>query len=335
MKTTFLLTFALLLATLPCARAAVGDKASLPSFDKGHIYGEKITTDDLRGKIVFFEYWGINCPPCRASMPHLQEMQQKFGNKGFTVIGSHCQNLSPEVQAFLKDNKVTFPVYQFLSIPEAPLPGGIPFAALIGANGKIVAMGHPTQLYNLVEAEVAKAVNGYPILGDLKLKKYKSLAKNLVSNGRNLDAKIAPVRLEAEAGNEEAAQVCKAFDAWLDEEKQIVQNQCSNNPLRAISSIERLKIAVPSVTEFDEQLATFQKSPGVQKLQDLRKKVNALQRSHDKGRRISASAVNALRQAIEPVANSEGGTLLQAGNELLGQLNNLSPEPKADGKRSR
>lgn len=335
MKTTILVTFALLLASLSCARAAVGDKATLPSFAKGHIYGQQITADDLRGKIIFFEYWGINCPPCRGSMPHLQALQQKYGNKGFTVVGSHCQGLSPAVETFLKENKVTFPVYQALSIPEAPCPGGIPFAALIGANGKVVAMGHPTQLYSLVEAEMAKAVNGYPILGDMELKKYKSLAKNLVSNGRNLDAKMAPVRLEAEAGNEEAIRVCKAFDAWLDEEKELVRTQCSSHPLRAMNSIERLKTTVPSIDEFDEQLAIFQKNASIQKLLDIRKKVQALQRNHDKGRRISPSSINSLKQAVQQTLQAEGGSLLQAGGELLAQLDSLAPEPKAEGKRSR
>ncbi|WP_345781580.1 TlpA disulfide reductase family protein [uncultured Akkermansia sp.] len=65
-------------------------------------------------------------PPCIASMPHLQELQEKFQSKGFTVIGSHCQIPSPRVKQFLEEKKITFPIYQSLSIPEAPCPGGLP-----------------------------------------------------------------------------------------------------------------------------------------------------------------------------------------------------------------
>lgn len=53
-------------------------------------------------------------------MPHLQELQENFQSKGFTVIGSHCQIPSPRVKQFLEEKKITFPIYQSLSIPEAP-----------------------------------------------------------------------------------------------------------------------------------------------------------------------------------------------------------------------
>ena len=74
------------------AEQANGSKVTYPAFnDSSHIHGPKLKTSDLKGKVVFFEYWGINCPPCIASMPHLQELQEKFQSKGFTVIGSHSQ----------------------------------------------------------------------------------------------------------------------------------------------------------------------------------------------------------------------------------------------------
>ena len=31
--------------------------------------GPKITADDLVGKVVLVDEWGINCPPCRALLP--------------------------------------------------------------------------------------------------------------------------------------------------------------------------------------------------------------------------------------------------------------------------
>lgn len=329
---SFFATGALFVANLLSAVAAVGDKATMPSFSGAPLFGSSVSADDLRGKVILFEYWGINCPPCRASMPHLQELQEKYGNKGFTVIGSHCQANGPNVVEFLKQARVTFPVYQQISIPEAPCPGGIPFAALIGSDGKVVAMGHPSSLYDKVEAEIAKGAGGYPILGDLALKKYKSLAKSLVSNGRNLEAKIAPVREEAEKGNEEAAEVCKAYDTWLEEEKQIVRSQCSQNPLRAMKAIARLKTAVPSVTEFDADLQRYRESPAVQKLADIQKKLQTLQRNREKGRRISKPAVNALLQSLSDVRKQQKD-LGPCCGELATQLRSLLPND--DGRASR
>ena len=36
--------------------------------------GPKITADDLVGKVVLVDEWGINCPPCRALLPFMQKM---------------------------------------------------------------------------------------------------------------------------------------------------------------------------------------------------------------------------------------------------------------------
>ena len=144
-------------ASAQATENANGPKVTYPAFNDGsHIHGPKLKASDLKGKVVFFEYWGINCPPCIASMPHLQELQEKFQSKGFTVIGSHSQLPSPRVKQFLEEKKITFPIYQSLSIPEAPCPGGLPHAVLIGANGKVVAKGYPPQLYDLVKKEVMK-----------------------------------------------------------------------------------------------------------------------------------------------------------------------------------
>ena len=76
-------------ASAQTAESANGPKVTYPAFNDGsHIHGPKLKASDLKGKVVFFEYWGINCPPCIASMPHLQELQEKFQSKSFTVIGS-------------------------------------------------------------------------------------------------------------------------------------------------------------------------------------------------------------------------------------------------------
>ncbi len=142
------------------ALAAVGDKATLPTFTQEHISGPEITAEELEGKVIFFEYWGINCPPCIASMPHLQKLHKKYGKKGFTVLGAHSQGLTPEVAKFLKKNKITFPVYQGLSIPEAPCPGGIPYAVLIDHEGNVAATGRPSELYDKVPELMKAAKKG-------------------------------------------------------------------------------------------------------------------------------------------------------------------------------
>lgn len=49
--------------------------------------GSKFKISERKGKILLLNIWGIWCGPCRAEMPHLVEMQAKYGERGFEVIG--------------------------------------------------------------------------------------------------------------------------------------------------------------------------------------------------------------------------------------------------------
>lgn len=317
-------------AFLHAADNGNGAKVTYPSFDEGsHLHGPKIKASDLKGKVVFFEYWGINCPPCIASMPHLQELQDKFQSKGFTVVGSHRQGLTPRVKQFLEEKKITFPVYQGLDIPAASCPGGLPHAVLIGANGKVVAKGHPTQLYGLVKKEVMKVERGLPILEGMELDKYKSLAKTVVSNGSNIESKITPLRKKTD--DEEAQAVCAAFDEWLGDAKDMVQAQIQSNPLEAVTAITRLKTAVPSVKEFDEPLATLKANKDLPKLADLNKKISALEQRKAKGRKVSESDLKSLAQAVDKFAESDHEATQTVAGNLKKSLSSLAvPEAPED-----
>ena len=46
-----------------------------------HISGPEVTQEMMKGKVVLFDYWGLGCPPCHASMPKLEALWQKYGDK--------------------------------------------------------------------------------------------------------------------------------------------------------------------------------------------------------------------------------------------------------------
>ncbi|MBX7055313.1 MAG: TlpA family protein disulfide reductase [Pyrinomonadaceae bacterium] len=49
--------------------------------------GGKTKISDRKGNVVLVNLWGIWCGPCRAEMPHLIELQNKYKDKGFQTIG--------------------------------------------------------------------------------------------------------------------------------------------------------------------------------------------------------------------------------------------------------
>ena len=60
--------------------------------------GTKFTLADRKGKVLLVNIWGTWCGPCRAEMPHLVEMQDKFRDKGFEVIGLNIGDGQGEIE---------------------------------------------------------------------------------------------------------------------------------------------------------------------------------------------------------------------------------------------
>jgi thiol-disulfide isomerase/thioredoxin len=48
---------------------------------------KSVTLADYRGKVVLVNFWATWCDPCREEIPWLIEMQDRYGPKGFTVLG--------------------------------------------------------------------------------------------------------------------------------------------------------------------------------------------------------------------------------------------------------
>jgi thiol-disulfide isomerase/thioredoxin len=85
----FLARTALVIGALSVAAgaAAVGVGETAPAFALPTAAGDTVTLDKLRGRIVYVDFWASWCAPCRRSFPWMNEMQQKYGPRGFVVVG--------------------------------------------------------------------------------------------------------------------------------------------------------------------------------------------------------------------------------------------------------
>ena len=93
---------------------------------------------DFKGKVVFLNFWGTWCPPCRAEYPTIQKLYEAKKDKvQFVLIA--MQDDEGKVKKFLAENKYTTPVYLATSpIAEKMLPKSFPTTFLIGKNGRIL-----------------------------------------------------------------------------------------------------------------------------------------------------------------------------------------------------
>lgn len=96
----------------------------LPAFDftLTDQYGTQHTLSDYKGKVVFLNFWATWCPPCKTEMPHIGQLYQEYGQNTGDVVFLGVANpqteeapynadvKQEEIERFLTDNSLTFPV---------------------------------------------------------------------------------------------------------------------------------------------------------------------------------------------------------------------------------
>lgn len=78
---------------------------------------KEIKLSDLKGKVVYVDFWTYSCINCIRTLPHIIEWQQKYGPSGFQVVGIHSPEFQFEkktanVEAAIKSNNINYPVGQ-------------------------------------------------------------------------------------------------------------------------------------------------------------------------------------------------------------------------------
>src|SRR4029077_14905100 len=83
-----MLVLALACAAMRPAPAAAGHgDHPAPQFSVRTFDGRSFRMQDLRGKPVVVDFWATWCAPCRASMGHLDRLQERYTRKGLVVLG--------------------------------------------------------------------------------------------------------------------------------------------------------------------------------------------------------------------------------------------------------
>lgn len=69
------------------AMAMSGEGKPAPSLKLKDLDGKDVALSDLKGKVVFVNFWATWCGPCQDEIPTLIDLQNQYASKGFTVVG--------------------------------------------------------------------------------------------------------------------------------------------------------------------------------------------------------------------------------------------------------
>src|SRR5579859_7634609 len=92
---------------------AAGEIGSrLPAFSVKDLQGHEISSADLRGKVVLIDFWATWCQPCKKEMPGYQKLADRYGSRGFAVIGFKLDIMADteEPRAFAKGLGIRYPL---------------------------------------------------------------------------------------------------------------------------------------------------------------------------------------------------------------------------------
>ena len=83
-----------------------------PAFSITAIDGQKISMDDLQGKVVLLDFWATGCGPCREALPHIRNIAKKFQGQPLVILSVNLDSDEGKWKEFIAMNEMTWPQYR-------------------------------------------------------------------------------------------------------------------------------------------------------------------------------------------------------------------------------
>lgn len=117
-----------------CARPT--DAADL---DLRDLSGKIVRLSDFKGKVIILDFFATWCPPCRKEIPDFIELQNKYGDEGFTMVGISLSRMG-DMKPFAEKFGINYPVLiddGYASAVYGPIRS-VPTTFIIDQNFKVV-----------------------------------------------------------------------------------------------------------------------------------------------------------------------------------------------------
>lgn len=99
--------------------------------------GNIVPLSDLKGKVIFMNFWATWCPPCVAEMPSIDNLHEQMGDEVAFVMLSLDKNFEKAISYNEKKN-YDLPIYQLAGqLPAMYRSSAIPTTFVIDSDGNL------------------------------------------------------------------------------------------------------------------------------------------------------------------------------------------------------
>jgi thiol-disulfide isomerase/thioredoxin len=105
--------------------------------------GKSRALGEWQGKIMVLNLWATWCEPCREEIPIMIKLQEKYRERGLTVIGLAMDDPGP-VEKYAQEMRINYPILiGDIALGEfgrrlGNSNGGLPYTVIIDRSGKVI-----------------------------------------------------------------------------------------------------------------------------------------------------------------------------------------------------
>jgi len=153
-----------------------------PDFKLTGLDGKPIALADSRGKVILLNFWATWCGPCRAEIPDLVDLQNKYQDR-LQILGLVVDDDDQDaIKNFVSESGINYPVaiagdeirFQYGGI------AALPTSFVLDAEGRVVQKHEGLRDPVLYETEI-RALLGLPI-GNVKVETFEDTGQIFLKN---------------------------------------------------------------------------------------------------------------------------------------------------------
>ena len=118
----------------------VADPVVLPALTMQTLDGRTLTSEDLQGKVTLVNFWATWCGPCRAEIPDLIRLQERYPDQ-LQIIGvSEDEGPTQVVETFAAQYGINYPIVMSTPELDRAFPGvmALPTSFIVDPDGRVV-----------------------------------------------------------------------------------------------------------------------------------------------------------------------------------------------------